>query len=201
MKIKFFSAIAALALFLSACGSNTPAANSNPSGSNPTATQVSATETQPVIPTDTTVPPTLEPSATLPAPTNTLEASPTLAATQAPPTLTAVPASSGKTDCNHPLLNWNVPTSTLTVYDETKAGAKNILVLVSVATAKGECGWLKIYGSTFTGPVGMYSATAFVEGKKKNFTVFGSFQIQEGAWKVVVRDNTIVALGGCYPNC
>ncbi len=199
MKIKFFSAIAALALFLSACGSNTPAANSN--GQSPTATQISATETQPIIPTDTAVPPTLEPSPTLPAPTNTPEVSPTLAPTEIPPTLTAIPAASGKTDCNHPLLSWTVPTSTLTVYDETKAGAKNIIVLVSVITAKGECGWLKIYGSTFTGPVGMYSATAFVEGKKKNFTVSGNFQIQEGAWKVVIRDTTIVALGGCYPNC
>ena len=200
MKTKYFSVLAALALLLSACGSNTPAANSNTSGTNPTATQISATETQPVIPTDTAVPPTLEPSSTLPAPTNTPEVSPTLAATEVPPTATAVPVSSGKTDCNHPLLSWTVPTSTLTVYDETKSGAKNIIILASVITAKGECGWLKIYGSTFTGPVGMYGVTALVEGKK-NFTVSGSFQIQEGSWKVVVRDNTIVALGGCYPNC
>ncbi len=200
MKPKFLSVFAALTFLLSACGSNAPAAPSNSNGQNPIAAPSSATETQPVIPTDTAVPPTLEPSPTLPVPTNTIEASPTLAPTEVPPTFTAVPASSSKTDCNHPLLSWTVPTSTLTVYDETKSGAQKIIVLVSVFTNKGECGWLKVFDNTFTGPVGMYSVTAFVEGKK-NFTVSGNFQIQEGAWKVVIRNNTVIALGGCYPNC
>jgi len=71
---------------------------------------------------------------------------------------------------------------------------------MSVATKLGECGWLHVYGDSFSGPVGAYSAGAFVDGKK-NFKVFGTFQIAEGGYKVIVRNDVILAKYSCYPNC
>jgi hypothetical protein len=39
-----------------------------------------------------------------------------------------------------------------------------------------------------------------VDGKT-SFKVYGNFQIQEGSWNIVVRNNKIIALGNCYPSC
>jgi hypothetical protein len=39
-----------------------------------------------------------------------------------------------------------------------------------------------------------------VDGEK-DFKVFGGFVIQEGNWKIVVRNDKITAQGGCYPTC
>jgi len=71
---------------------------------------------------------------------------------------------------------------------------------MSVRTDHGECGWLRIYGDTFTGPVGNYSASAFVDGAK-HFKVFGAFRITDFGWKIVIKNDGITARGACYPNC
>jgi hypothetical protein len=71
---------------------------------------------------------------------------------------------------------------------------------MSVRAKTGECGWLNIVSDTFSGPVGSYSASAFVDGTR-DLKVFGAFEIQKGQWKVIVRNDRIVAHGDCYPSC
>jgi len=60
-----------------------------------------------------------------------------------------------------------------------------------------ECGFL--VGSS-SGPVGQYSALAYINGDK-DFKVSGGFRLNEGSWEIIIRNDTIVAKGGCYPNC
>jgi hypothetical protein len=69
-----------------------------------------------------------------------------------------------------------------------------------VETALGECGYIPVYGNSASGPEGYYSAFAWVTGRR-NFTVSGGFLLNGGSWSIVVRNETIVAKGGCYPNC
>jgi hypothetical protein len=60
-----------------------------------------------------------------------------------------------------------------------------------------ECGFLP---SLSAGPVGQYSVVAYVDGEK-DFRVYGGFRLTEGSWDIIVRNDVIVAKGGCYPNC
>lgn len=173
-------------------------------------------QTQESVPTNTPVPPTDTATPTIPA-TLTPIVSPTLenlltATTSLPTTTglnasvpatsipaTSVPSSSstsGNDNCNKPLTAWQGPTATFTVINETKPEGKIILSLY-VVTDQGECGYL---ADLSRGPVGMYSAGAFVEGKK-DFKVFGGFRVTEGEWKITVRNDKIIALGSCYPGC
>jgi hypothetical protein len=180
-------------------------------------------QTQEAQPTNTPLPPTatvtLTPVPTLTAIPN-LTANPTLAtssATTALPTIaetlaapsisTSVPTSrptsvsvdtsgSSADDCNKPLTAWKGPTATFTIKNETKPQGEIVLSLY-VVTPLGECGYLT---DISRGPAGSYSAGAFVNGKK-NFKVFGGFDIQEGSWKITVRNDKIIAMGSCYPNC
>jgi len=80
-----------------------------------------------------------------------------------------------------------------------KPQSKDDTVVVSlwVMTDLGECGFLY---DLSTGPIGQYSAAAYIDGTK-DFKVFGGFRISPGSWKLVIRNDSIVALGGCYPNC
>ncbi len=163
-------------------------------------------ETHIAIPTNTFAPPT-ETFTEAPPPTNTLELSPTVDAplptfTASPtdaPTLAPSPTAVSAANCNQPLTKWQGPSASFTVANETKPKGK-IILMMSVLTKSGECGWLHIYSDSFSGPVGSYSAGAFVEGPK-DFRVFGAFNIAEGGWKVVVRNDVIIAKGSCYPNC
>lgn len=157
-------------------------------------------QTQESIPTSTAVPPTETASPTLP-PTLTSLPSPT--GDPALSTATLLPTSapqqaSGSTtdDCNKPLTAWDGPTANFSIFNETKPQGKIVLSL-HVTTPRGECGYLTDLSS---GPVGAYSAGAFVDGEK-DFKVFGGFVIQEGNWKIVVRNDKITAQGGCYPTC
>ncbi len=166
-------------------------------------------QTQEAIPTNTTVPPTEVASPTLPA-TLTAIALPTDASITAvaglpttstnlttliPPT-SAPPPASTDANCNKPLTAWQGPSASFSIFNETKPEGKIILSLY-VVTDLGECGYL---ADISRGPVGQYSAGAFVEGKQ-DFKVFGGFRITEGSWKIVVKNDSITALGGCYPHC
>jgi hypothetical protein len=157
-------------------------------------------ETQAAIPTSTPLPPTEIPTQ---APTETALPSPTLDALQLTPTgiptFTAQSSSGNDNSCNKPLVTWEGPSASFTTVNETSPRGK-IILMMSVATKYGECGWLHIYSDSFSGPPGTYSAGAFVEGKK-NFKVFGAFEIKGGGWKIIVRNDVIVAQGSCYPNC
>jgi hypothetical protein len=208
MKRNLWIIVVLLTLVISSCGSSaTPTVN--PADIQSTAAAAAFTmiaQTQAAIPTNTPVPPTetaiptsLPTETPLPLPTLDLSAaSPTNIPTFTPQASSSSSSSSGDA-CNQPLTKWLGPTATMSVENETKP--KGTIVLSAyVVTDLGECGYLYITGSSFSGPVGQYSVGAFVNGKK-NFKVFGGFRITEGGWNIVVRNDKIVALGGCYPHC
>lgn len=205
MKKHTWAGIVILSLLISACGNAAPAEpTSNPQDIQNTAIAAAFTivaETQAAIPTNTLIPAT-----DTPAPTDTpipspiiIEATPTLPA--ATSTLTNQPVGSGPTadPCNKPLTSWQGPSASFNfVYEYTPQGNDDRVVLsLWVMTDLGECGFLT---DLSTGPVGQYTAAAFVDGAK-SFKVFGGFRITEASWDIVIRNDTIVALGGCYPNC
>lgn len=206
-------------LLLNACGSqSTPTAN--PADIQATAQAAAFTmvaQTQQAIPTPTQLPPTEIPSQT-PLPSVTPIPLPTQAggtqqagATQVGPTQPGLPtftpqslqptASSGNNQdiCNQPLTSWQGPTARFGIQNETRPEG-TIVLSMYVVTELNQCGYLIITGDSFTGPVGQYSAAAFITGRQ-NLKAFGNFRITEGSWSVVVRNDSIVAKGGCSPNC
>ena len=206
MKKPLWAGVAILSLLLSACGGTTPAQPTiNPQDIQSTAVSAASTivaETEAAQPTDTPVPSTETPLPTTAA-TNTPASSPTGDPLLASPTSlpTSQPAASGPTadPCNKPLTAWQGPSATLNIVYDYSPQTKNDKVVVSlwVMTDHGECGFLY---DLSTGPVGQYSAVAYVDSTK-DFKVFGGFRITEAAWDIVIRNDKIVALGSCYPNC
>lgn len=200
-------------LLVSACGSQaTPTAN--PADIQATAQAAAFTmvaQTQQAIPTPTQVPPTEIPTQT-PLPSVTPIPLPTQAgATQVGATQPGLPtftpqslqptASSGNNQdiCNQPLTSWQGPTAKFGIQNETQPQG-TIVLSMYVVTELNQCGYLIITGDSFTGPVGQYSAAAFITGRQ-NHKAFGNFRITEGSWSVVVRNDNILAKGGCSPNC
>src|SRR5512138_2878689 len=154
-------------------------------------------QTEGAMPTATTVPPTATATATLEATATPIESptvdaflatSATLPTVQFPPTVagaqptaalppTSIPqAAATDANCNKALTSWRGPTANFSIVNETKPQGKIILSLY-VVTPQGECGYL---ADLSKGPEGMYSAGAFVDGKK-SFKVFGGFRITEGS--------------------
>ncbi len=178
-------------------------------------------QTQEAIPSSTSLPPTTAPSPTL-FPTDIPPASPTLDAFGASPTgpapLEIIPtftspaniptftpqsSASNQDSCNKPLTSWKVPTANLKLTNDTKPGGSVVTLSLYVVTEFGECGYLSQRfesGGGLSGPVGSYSAGAFVDGKK-SFKVFGSFQVGVGTSTIIIRNDRIILQGGCYPNC
>jgi hypothetical protein len=179
-------------------------------------------ETQQAMPTATSMPPTEAPSPTAAVPTNTVPPLPGLGTPQGTPTTitqpgvalpTALPAftqqvqapqpASGsvstETICNQPLPAWQGPTANFTIVNQTKPEG-TIILSMYVISKFGQCGYLVVAGNSFSGPIGDYSAGAFITGKQ-NMKAFGAFRITEGNWKIVVRNDSITAQGGCSPNC
>ena len=155
-------------------------------------------QTEEAIPTATLLPATETPSPTLtPITSPTPEVSPTQ-------TRTAVSQSSASTqdNCNRALTSWEGPTAKLNLANETKPQGVVTLSLY-VVTELGECGYLSQQfesSGSLSGPAGQYSAGAFIDGPK-DLRVFGGFRIIQGSWTIVVRNESIVAQGGCFPNC
>ena len=206
-------------LLVSACGSqSTPTANAaDIQATSQAAAFTMVAQTQHAIPTPTQVPPTEIPSQTplpsltpIPLPTQaggTQQAGTTPVGPTQPGLPTFTPqslqptASSGNNQdiCNQPLTSWQGPTAKFGIQNETKPQG-TIVLSMYVVTEMNQCGYLIITGDSFTGPVGQYSAAAFITGKE-NHKAFGSFRITEGSWSVVVRNDDIIAKGGCSPNC
>ena len=199
-KIIVFTLITTLAL--SACGAEqTPTVSAaDVAGTAQAAAFTVVAETQLAIPTNTALPPT-ETASPTPLPTDTLIPSPTIDPLLPTATFTLDPQSSAPTqnNCNKILSAWTVPTIKILVENETKPKGTVILSLY-VETALGECGYIPAYGGSFSGPEGYYSAFALVDGKK-DFQTSGGFLLTGGSWTIVVRNEQIVAKGGCYPNC
>ena len=174
------------------------------------AAQTMVAETQAALPTATTIPPTDPPTPTV-LPTNTSIPLPTSETPGLVPTPTGLPtqpvaqaqptsSSSDNQDiCNQALTSWQGPTANFAIANLTKPQG-TIVLSMYVETELGQCGYLIITGDSFSGPVGQYSAGAFITGKQ-NFKAFGSFRITAGNWKVVVKNDSIDALGGCFPDC
>lgn len=178
-------------------------------------TQAAVPTATPIPPTETAIP-TLPPSSTpLPLPTSgtpgslptgapttstTLSASFTQQVPQVQPTTSSGGGGGGTQDvCNQPLTSWQGPTANFSIANQTQP-AGTIVLSMYVVTDLGQCGYLIITGDSFSGPVGNYSAGAFITGKQ-NFKAFGSFRITEGNWAIVVKNDSIEARGGCFPNC
>src|SRR5215213_3099247 len=167
-------------------------------------------QTQAAVPTNTLVPPTdtqaptaLPTETSPPLPTSsTPGAFPTNIPTftpQSPNTSSNGNSSNNQDICNQPLTSWQGPTANFTIANQTKPEG-TIVLSMYVVTDLGQCGYLIISGDSFSGPIGQYSAGAFITGKQ-NFKAFGGFNITEGSWKIVVKNDSITAGGGCYPNC
>jgi len=201
-----WAGIVILSLLISACGAQPTEPSISAEDIQLTAVAAAFTvvaETQAAIPTNTQIPPT-ETVASTPTPTDTPVPSPTTDQLLITPTLVPsftpqASSSSGDDPCNQPLTSWRGPSANLSITYEYKPQGKDDYVVVSlwVMTDLGECGYLY---DLSTGPVGQYSAAVSVNGQK-NFKVFGGFRISEGSWNIVIRNESIVALGGCYPNC
>jgi hypothetical protein len=166
-------------------------------------------ETQAAVPTATTAPPTdtLVPT-TLPTdtpPPLPTSSTPGSLPTNIPTFTPQSPNASTNTDtnnqdiCNQALTAWQGPTANFAIANQTKPQG-TIVLSMYVVTTLGQCGYLIITGDSFSGPIGQYSAGAFITGKQ-NFKAFGGFNITEGNWKIVVKNDSITALAGCYPNC
>lgn len=206
MKKFFRLGIIILSLLISACGGTPATPTIKPVDVQNTAVAAAFTvvaETHAAIPTTTSPPPT-ETASPTPPPTNTPAPSPTtdLLATSPTivPTFTSQPGAVASADpCNQPIGSWLGPSVSIAIDPEYKPQGKDDVIIVSlwVMTDKGECGFLSDISN---GPVGQYSAAAYVDGKQ-DFKVFGGFRLSEGSWKLVIRNDSIVALGGCYPNC
>ena len=209
MKHKLIVFFFAFSLALSACGGSAvpevpTQSAADVAGTAQVMAQTVIAQTQQAIPSNTALPPT-EAASPTPFPTDTPIPSPTLDPLLATSTFTLEPtftlqaAATQATDCNKLLSSWQVPTAKLIVENETKPKGKLTLSMY-VQTSLGECGYIVAYEGTFPGPVGNYSAAAYVDGKK-DFKVFGGFHIGEGGWSIIIRNDVIVAKGGCYPNC
>ena len=206
-----------LAVLISACGAQ---ATPNIDGVSVQKTSEAAAftlvaQTQAALPTNTLVPPT-EISTETPAPTNTLEPMPTTSdlslsptpmaqinlPTLAPtdlPTLAPSLTSSTSNDCNHLMTSWIVPTANFNIVNETKPKGK-VILLLTVSTKTGDCGWINAASSSFSGPMGNYSAAAYVDGKR-SFKVYGTFFATSQSWDIIVRNDRIALQNSCYPHC
>jgi hypothetical protein len=205
MKNKVMAFAVTAMLVLSACAPQaTPTAN--PQDVQHTAEAAAFTmvaQTQAAVPTNTPLPTeTATPLATLtPVVTATLTSDPSIVSTPTgiPTLIPQQPTTSSGTsvdNCNKTLTEWDGPTVNFNIVNETRPQGTVVLSLY-VVTALGECGYL---ADVTQGPVGAYSAGAFVDGRQ-SFKVFGGFQINEGSWDIVIRNDRITAVGGCYPHC
>lgn len=208
MNNKVSSIAVVLLLLLSACAPQADAAPTmSPLDIQHTAEAAAFTmvaQTQAARPTNTALPPTPTESPTalptltsIPSPTtDPLLATPTGVPTLAPQATTASGGGTTVDNCNKPLTSWEGPSASFNIVNETRPQGTIVLSLY-VVTQMGECGYLVDLSQ---GPVGSYSAGAFVDGRQ-DFKVFGGFSIREGSWDIVVRNDVITAQGGCYPNC
>lgn len=204
MRKHFWAGIAVASLLVSACGNARQVEKSaDPQAIQNTAMAAAFTivaQTQAAFPTNTAIPPTdtLTPTS---APSDTPIPLPTLAEPTFAPSPTLQPAASNPTadPCLKPLSSWQGPSAGFNYIYEYKPQSNDDKVVISmwVMTDLGECGFLT---DVSTGPAGQYTAVALIDGAK-SFRVSGSFRITAARWDIVIRNDTITALGSCYPNC
>jgi hypothetical protein len=113
---------------------------------------------------------------------------------QAPQAQVTSSSGGNQPTCNQPLTSWQGPTVNFTIINQTKPQG-TIILSMYVESEFGQCGYLIITSDSFSGPIGQYSAGAFITGKQ-NLKAFGSFRITEGNWKILIKNDSIDASGG-----
>jgi hypothetical protein len=192
--------IAITALILGACGPE-PEPTMSPEQVQGTAMAVAQTmvaETQAAFPTATPIPPTETASPTLPPSQTPTFLSPLIL--DAIPTNTV--ASTSGDPCNQPLTQWDGESARLILRNNTKPKGLVTLSLYFTADA-GQCGYIGAQFSNttmLTVPTGVFSAGAFVDGKK-SFKVFGGGRITSGSWSLWIENESIILRAGCAPDC
>src|SRR5260221_13311338 len=149
MKRKIIIYAMLLAVLISACGAlaapTIDAASVQNTAQAAAFTQVA--KTQEALSTNTLIPPTDMPTETLePIPTLDSTLAPTLLAPTDLPTFAPTSTASASNKCNHAITSWIVPTATFTIVNETQPQGK-VLLLLSVLTKTGDCGWINILSS------------------------------------------------------
>lgn len=215
---RFIPIILVFSIFLSSCGAlgAAPAAEATPTLSaeeiRATAnamvyemlTQTAIAMPSPTVPpTETPLPPTatLEPTAvpTLAEPTaDGSVATPTTAPAVIPTNTSA--ASSSTFPCTEkPLSTWEVPSVGMEVVNTVKDTTASVFLCI---TTTEDAGYISIpAGSSASVPYGLYTATAWVSGKKSfNDTIF--FEIKTANnFKLVIEDGHVYLRGSCWPGC
>lgn len=217
-----------LSLLLSACGALGAAAPSDATATiSPEEIRATAdglvydmlTQTAAAMPTNTPIPPTNTP---LPPPTATITLVPTtssilngtpttaanaVATSLSPTTVAALPtstsASPGTFACTEqPLLNWTGDSVQLSVTNNVKDSTANVFLCIT--TPYGEAGYINVplvKSNSVQVPYGIYSATAWVDGKT-DFNAHVGFEIKSsGNVQLVIENGQIFLRGGCAPNC
>ncbi len=163
-----------------------------------------AAQTQAAQPSPTPIPPTPSP---IPSPTATFTplavTTPIITPTtlSLPPTNTPLPSGGGD-ECNQPLTKWEAPSAKLAFTNTVKNST--VTLSLYVRTTLGECGYMSFRftgGSSATVPQGNYTAWAWVDGKKKDFTASTYFTLTQGSWNLFVEDGRLILRAGCAPNC
>jgi hypothetical protein len=91
----------------------------------------------------------------------------------------------------------------LIIKNNTKPKGLVTLSLYYSETEGGQCGYIGgqfTNNVTWTVPTGVFSAGAFVDGKK-DFKVFGGGKITPGSWSLWIENDSILLKAGCSPNC
>ena len=181
-------------LAAAACAPSAPAPSPTPVDVQATANAMAATfvaQTQAALPT-----------ATFP-PTSTATEAPTLTPTALPPTATLVPTMTDTPDaCNQPLTQWKGDSAKLILDNQVENSTATVSLYI--VTPMGECGYMSATFSdtvVMTVPVGSYSAWAWVDGAKQDFSAGLSFRVVNGSWRLIIKQGRLAFQSGCAPNC
>jgi len=172
------------------------------------------TQTQAAMPTNTLVPPTNTP---LPPPPATITLVPTLSLLDGSPTVSAIATSpttaalviptntksSSTYPCTEqPLTGWTGESVQLTISNYVKDSTANVFLCIT--TPYGEAGYISVpvvNVSAVQVPYGVFTATAWVDGKK-DFNATTGFVVKNSSnIQLIIENGQIFFRAGCAPNC
>ncbi len=168
------------------------------------------TQTAAVMPTNTPIPPTNTP---LPPPTATITLIPTLSEDGAPTPIseatsvavvpTNTKASTSQYPCTEkPLTGWTGESVQLTIRNYVPNSTANVFLCIT--TPYDGAGYISVpvvNVSTVSVPFGVYSATAWVDGKK-DFNASVGFEVKNTqSIQLVIENGRLLFKAGCAPGC
>lgn len=172
------------------------------------------TQTQAAMPTNTLSPPTNTPlpiataTITLVPTQSTLDGSPTISVAAPSPSAIIVPtntsASSNVFACTEkPLTGWTGDSARLSVTNYVNDSTANVFLCITTKY-DNDAGYINIpvvKSNSADVPMGCYSATAWVDGKK-DFNATTTFCINNtNNVQLIIDDNRLTFTAGCAPNC